>query len=201
MISSLVIEHLSALYQLFPDSGMTFVYCNYKESRTTMTYIRTALKQLCRTMQSLPLELQEMYNQHYQNDSQPKYEELRTVFLVIIRQFGRIFFVLDALDECTLDQRKALCDFMLSLANTTGHGIVKLFVTSRRESDIELAFRQNYIPTIEVEAEKVSSDIEIYVEAQIELRHNLKSKNIALKNKIFNALTTKASGMYVFFLP
>ena len=177
---------------------MTFVYCNYKESRTTMTYIRTALKQLCRTMQSLPLELQEVYRQHYRNDSQPKYEELRTVFLVIIRQFGRIFFVLDALDECTLDQRTTLCDFMLSLAKTTGHGIVKLFVTSRRESDIELAF-QNYTPTIEVEAAKVSSDIEVYVKAQIELRHSLKSKNPALKNKIINALTTKAGGMYVFF--
>lgn len=185
---------------------MTFVYCNYKESRTTTTYMRLALKQLCRTMQSLPLELHEAYTQHHRNDSQPRYDELRTAFLAIIRQFRRIFFVLDALDECTLDQRKGLCDFMLSLANTTStgthQGIIKLFVTSRKESDIQRAFQQNSIPTIEVEAAKVNSDIELYVKAQIELRlqnGSLKLKNIVLKDKIFNTLTKKAGGMYVFF--
>ena len=194
-------EHLSARYQLFTNAGVTFVYCNYKEFRTTMTYIRMALKQLCRTMQSLPLELQTVYNHHYSNHSQPKYEELRTVFLAFIRHFGHIFFVLDALDECTTDEKKPLCDFMLSLANSTDQGIIKLFVTSRKESDIELAFRQKFIPIIEVDAAKVNSDIEVYVKAQIELRHELKHKNVELKKKILNALTTRAGGMYVSFLP
>ena len=179
---------------------MTFVYCNYKESRTTLTYMRLALKQLCRTMQSLPLELQEIYKKHHSNDSQPRYDELRTVFLAVIRQLGRIFFVLDALDECTPEQRKGLFDFVLSLANTgTNQGIIKLFITSRKESDIEEAFQQNSIPTIEVEAAKVNSDIEIYVKAQIELRSTLKRKDTALKDEILNALTAKADGMSVLF--
>ena len=99
-----------------------------------------------------------------------------------------------------------VCDFMLSLANTTStgtnQGIIKLFVTSWKESDIQRAFQQNSIPTIEVEAAKVNSDIELYVKAQIELRlqnGSLKLKNIVLEDKIFNTLTTKAGGMYVFF--
>ena len=170
--------------------------------------MRLALKQLCRTMQSLPLEIQEVHKQHYRNDSQPSYDELKNVFLAIIQQFGRIFLVLDALDECTLDQRKDLCDFILTIANptvttptSTSQGIVKLFVTSRKESDIEQAFQQKSIPTIEVEATKVNSDIEVYVKAQIELRlqnHSLRLRNIALKNKILSVLTKKAGGMYVF---
>ena len=169
--------------------------------------MRLALKQLCRKMQSFPPELQEVYKQHYRNDSQPRYEELRIAFLAVIRQFGRIFLVLDALDECILDQRKDLCEFLLSLANIrtsagSSQGIVKLFVTSRKESDIERAFQS--IPTIEVEAAKVNSDIEVYVKSQIELRLQdctLRLRNMALKDKIFNALTTKADGMYVFFQP
>ena len=198
ILSSLVVEHLSH-YQLSMDTGTTFVYCNYTESRTTLTYMRLALKQLCRAIQSFPDELQEVYSRCYSNHSQPKYDELRTVFLAIIQQFGRIFFVLDALDECTSEQRKGLCDFMLSLVDPTGTSqrIVKLFVTSRKESDIEQAFQQKSIPTIEVETAKVNSDIEVYVKAQIELRRTLKHKNSALKNKILNALTTKAGGMYV----
>lgn len=196
-----MIDHLSKLYELSTDTGITYVYCNFKESRTTMTYIRLALKQLCRTMESFPSKLQEVYERHYRNDSQPKYDELRLVFLAVIQQFGRIFFVLDALDECALDQRKDLCEFILSLANTS-QGIVKPFVTSRKESDIERAFRQRSVPTIEVEAAKVDRDIEVYVKAQIELRlqdHSLKLRNIALKDKLVGALTTKAGGMYVIF--
>ena len=207
IIRSLVIEHLSKLYELSTDTGTTFVYCNYKESRTTITYIRLALKQLCRTMQLLPPELHKVYNRHHQNDSQPKCDELKAVFFAIIQQFGRIFFVLDALDECTLDQRKDLCEFFFDIASTmstgssTSQGMVKLFITSRRESDIERAFQQQSIPKIELEAAKVDNDIKMYVNAQIELRlqnGSLKLRNMALKNKILNALTTKAGGMYVF---
>ena len=199
-----MIEHLSALCGLSAGSGtgITFVYCNYQESRTTTTYISLALKQLCRTMQSLPHQLQEFYEQHYRNDSQPKYDELRSIFLTIMQQLGCIFFVVDALDECTIDERNHLCRFLLSITDTsTSRGTVKLFVTSRRESDIERAFRQKLIPTIEIEATKVDSDIEVYVKAQIELRlqnGSLSIRDMALTDRIFSALTTKSGGMYVF---
>ena len=116
------------------------------------------------------------------------------------------YYSLDALDECPLDQRKELCEFLLSIAQTSStptEGTVKLFVTSRRESDIERAFQQQSIPTIEVEAAKVDNDINVYVRAQIELRlenGSLRLRDMALKEKILNTLTTKAGGMYVFFL-
>ena len=174
-----------------------------------MTYIKLALKQLCRSMQSLPPKLREVYKRHYSNNSQPKCDELRIIFLAIIQQFGRIFFVLDALDECTLDQRKDLCEFILGIVDNAGtstgisQGIVKLFVASRKESDIERAFQQKSIPTIEVKAAKVNSDIEMYVRAQVELRmknRSLQLGDINLKDKILSTLTAKAGGMYVFLL-
>ena len=200
-----MIEHLSELYELSTDTGTTFIYCNYQESRTTMTYIRLALKQLCRKIPSIPPKLHEVWERHYRNNSQPKYDELHTIFLAIIPQFGRIFFVLDALDECNLDQRKDLCEFILGLVDTStgiNQGIVKLFVTSRKESDIERAFQQRSIPTIEVKAANVDDDINIYVKAQIKLRlqdGSLRLRNMALKDKILSVLTSKAGGMYVFF--
>ena len=114
---------------------------------------------------------------------------------------------MDALDECTLVQRKDLTKFILSIADTTststGQEIVKFLVTSRKELDIEQSFQQKLIPTIEVETTKVNNDIKIYVGAQIELRlqdGRLSLRNMALKDKIFSALTTKAGGMYVFYI-
>ena len=176
-----------------------------------MEYIRLVLKQLCRTMESLPSELQEVYMRHDKHVSQPSYDELRTVLLVVMRHFGHVFFVLDALDECTLDQRQELCEFLLNMANTTSastttsassanRGVVKLFVTSRKESDIVRAFQRKSIPTIEIATTNIDSDIGVYVKAQMELRlenQSLRLRDLGLKNKILNVLTSKAGGMYV----
>ena len=153
---------------------MTFVYCNYNESRSPATYIRLAIKQLCRRMQNLPVALDETYEKHFRNCSQPNNNELQSAFLAIVRQFNSVFLVLDALDECTLDQRIGLYEFFSGVVGcsvtSAGQGIVKLFVTSRKGSDIERAFHQQSFPTIKIEAAKVDSDIEIYVKAQIEQR-------------------------------
>lgn len=212
-----MIEHLSALYELSKDTGVTFLYCNYKEPRTPSTYIRLALKQLCRRMPCLPPVLERVYKLHYKNNSQPEYIELVSIFSTIIQQFTCVFLILDALDECTTGQRKALCEFALDITTPrarstatqdteTSHnteksqGILKLFITSRKEPDLEQAFLQNSIQTIEMEATKVDGDIEDYVKAQIQQRlqdGSLVLHNMALKEKILAALTIKAGGMYV----
>ena len=187
------------------------------ESRSSAEYIKLAIKQICRRMKHLPHQLLETYKKHYNNASQPSSEELKSIFLTIALQFNSMFLVLDALDECTLEQRAELCKFFSDiiepnttssspspggqkLASTT-RGIVKLFVTSRKEPDIERIFLQKSFPKIEIEAAKVDSDIAVYTQAQIECRlqdHRLILQNMALKSKILIALTTKAGGMYVF---
>ena len=87
----------------------------------------------------------------------------------MVQQYDSVFLVLDALNECTPDQRKVLCRFFAKIAESSNvTGLVKLFVASRKELDIERAFLRKSFPTIEVEARKVNSDIELDVQAQIE---------------------------------
>lgn len=200
----MIIDHLSARHELSPDVGVTFIYCSYGISRTPLEYIRLAIKQLCRRMKSLPTQLSKIYDQHYQNNSQPGYQDLHDIFHSIVQQFGSVFLVLDALDECALDQRAQLCEFFARIVefhNRADNGLVKLFIASRKEHDIETAFLRKSFPTIEVEAKKVDSDIQRYVTAEIERRLDdgtLTLNNITLKDKILNALITNAGGMYVF---
>lgn len=160
------------------------------------------MKQLCRRMKPLPPRLEQLYKQHWESHSQPQFQELQDIFLAITQQLSSVFFVLDALDECTLDQRADICEFFTRTVElcTTSNGLVKLFIASRKELDIERAFRRKSFPIIEVEAKKVNRDITLYVEAQIEKRlqdGSLALNNIALKDKIIAALTTDAGGMYV----
>lgn len=155
----------------------------------------------------MPPALNRVYEKHYENHSHPGFHELQEIFLSIVQHFHSVFFVLDALDECTLDQRADLCEFFAGIVGhntSTDHGLVKLFVASRKELDIEAAFLRRSFPKIEVEAKKVDGDIQLYVKAQIEERildGSLNLNNPALKDKIFTALTTNADGMYVFPLP
>ena len=175
-------------------------------SLSPQDYIRLAIKQLCRRIKPLPPKLDKVYEQHYNNYSQPGFQELQDIFLATIQQFRSVFFILDALDECTLDQRADLCEFFariveLNASTGTGRGLVKLFVASRKELDIERAFQRESFPKIEIEATKVDSDIALYVNAQIEQRlhgGSLTLNNMALKDKILDALTTSSGGMYVF---
>ena len=124
---SLMVEHLSKVYQLSSNTGVTFIYCNYKDPQTPATYIRLAIKQLCRRMGCLPLRLQETYEKHYRNDSQPNTEELQSVFLAVARRFHTMFLVLDALDECPQGHREELCEFFSN--------IVELSATSSQGQD------------------------------------------------------------------
>ena len=103
-------------------TGLAFLYCTFKESRTPATYIRLVLKQLCQRMPLLPSSIRNIYQLHFEKDSQPTYTELAAVLSTVIQQFDSVFLILDALDECTLDQRTALCAFLL--------GIIKPKVTT-----------------------------------------------------------------------
>ena len=199
--SSVVIEHLSACYELSSNFGVTFIYCNYAESLSPLEYIRIAIKQLCRRLRPLPPKLNAVYEKHYQNHSQPGFKELQDIFLAIVQQFQSVFLVLDALDECAEAQRTDICEFFVGILKFNHGGVVKLFVASRKEPDIERAFLRKSFPTIEVEAKKVNRDIELYVTAQIEQlldNGSLTLNNTMLKDKILTALTTNAGGMYVF---
>ena len=206
-----MIEHLSTLYGLSKDSGLAFLYCTYKESRTPEDYIKLAMKQLCRRMPVLPPALEKIYRLHYRSNGHPSYVELGRVFSTIVQQFDSVFLILDALDECTLDQRTALCEFFVDITEpkvtpedsqglAEPRGILKLFITSRKEPDLEQAFLRNPTQTtIEIDPAKVNIDIEVFVKAQLQQRlqtGDLVLENMALKEKILTSLTTNAGGMY-----
>ena len=149
----------------------------------------------------MPPELHKTYEQHYMQHSQPGFQELQDVFLASIQHFDSVYFIVDALDECTLDPRVDLCEFLTGIVGLTIRTIIKVFVASRQELNIERAFSRKSFPTIEVEAAKVDCDIKLYVTAQIEQRlldGSLTLNSMMLKDKILTTLTTNASGMYVF---
>ncbi|EME82037.1 uncharacterized protein MYCFIDRAFT_197276 [Pseudocercospora fijiensis CIRAD86] len=105
------------------------------------------------------------------------------------------YLVLDGLDESpeTGDLRK---DVMEGLKKTVDeHEHVKMLITSRQESDIEVFMSQLCDSIVAIEVKPVNDDIMRYVNTEMERHQKLSSLDQSTKNDIKCTLAEKADGM------
>ena len=158
-------------------------------------------------MEDLPLELVQLYENHYSSYSHPLLSDFQSLFFAIVQQLDSVFFVLDGLNECTLEEGIVLCNFFAEIVECStqqGRGIIKFFVASRKLRGIERVFLEKSFPAIEVDAATIHSDIKLYVTGTIEQwlgDGTLCLNDPMIKNKIIDTLTTNPGGMYVFPFP
>jgi hypothetical protein len=113
--------------------------------------------------------------------------------------FDQMFLIIDALDECPIDRRHHIIGFLAKIVKSVPRA--KVFVTSRKESDIAEAFKRDETPIIEIKAENVSEDISVYVHNEVKrLRKGDNGKRLYIKSdvleeKIIRILTERAEGM------
>ena len=114
-------------------------------------------------------------------------------------KYRELFVVVDALDECIEDNRPEIVsvfrEMLLSLP------LVKVFVTSRPETDITRFMEDAGTPTLKVDASFMGPDIEKFVTDEVRdlrLGRNgvrLYIKSDALAEEVVHTLTEKADGM------
>jgi hypothetical protein len=115
--------------------------------------------------------------------------------------FKGVYVVIDALDECPQRERYHMISFITEVMRSLR--CAKIFVTSRRESDIIRAFEESNTPTIQIKAENVAGDIETFVRSEVlKLRNGYHGRklyltNDALEARVIQTLTEKAAGMSV----
>ncbi|KAJ6267202.1 hypothetical protein PSV08DRAFT_412143 [Bipolaris maydis] len=86
----------------------------------------TLIKQLCQGMQDIPETLPEIMR----NARSPS----------LLEKFSEVFVVFDALDECPEERREDILGFITEMVTMPAPHCVKIFATSRRETDITEAF-------------------------------------------------------------
>ena len=122
-------------------------------------------------------------------------------FLSLAEGFSEVFVVFDALDECPKQNRHAILGFITELVTRSTSCRMKVFATSRRETDIAEAFSRNHVPTVQILAEDVADDIKMFVRSKVdELRAGKDGKVLyvtsdELKETIVETLARKAEGM------
>ena len=148
------------------------------------------------TFEHTPEALELLYSSCGDGTRQPTLETLLTTFRQMAQNFGAVFVILDALDEC--NERPEL---LLDIKKIVGWGLPQLhvLVTSRREKDIEEAMQDLScdLPKICIQSEVVNHDIRKYVRERLQNDLTLKRwrKNTKIKEEIENELMNKANGM------
>jgi hypothetical protein len=131
--------------------------------------------------------------------SAPAYEELEALLVHVLDStegLGSVTVVIDALDEC--NDRDRLLQLLASLWGRMGSN-VKVFVTSRREIDIQRRF--NKFPQVSLEESAVDNDVRKYLEHTMEASAAFRKLTDSLKEFIVTSLVLGSGGMYVVLIP
>lgn len=180
--------------------ALAYFYCYFQEKarRNPESVLRAIVKQLCiaYSREGLPQPLMDAYElrQKEGHSTGPLHSiESKKLIIELLRKFSQTIILIDALDECDQETRGELFRILkeLSTENT-----VKLFLTSRNESDIRDFLYQ--VPNLYIDATASSGDIKKYINTKVEQFCDGKPRfkdDLELKNEIISTLEAKATGM------
>jgi ankyrin repeat domain-containing protein 50 len=200
-------EHITTKLGSNDKVGVAYVYFNdMPESQQPFRVISTFIKQLCEKKKQIPQYLLDFHNTYDRDVRIPSFDAYKRNFFLLVKSFDQTFVIIDALDECKQDEeretlnRKQIMNFILELTHDQKDDppCVKVFVTSRRETDIMNAFSLYHTPTIQIEAKNVTGDINTYINDHVEdlvKMRTLKLRRLSLKKKIVEMLIANAEGM------
>ncbi|UPX17637.1 uncharacterized protein EKO05_0007979 [Ascochyta rabiei] len=201
VLASNVIEDITTKIGLREDAAVCFAYYNYRDTQLKELHqiVAALLKQLCRRKDQLPRDLLQTKYDASPSSLVGTQERFRS----LIEDLSQVYVVFDALDECPEQERGDILGFITGIVTAQVRCHVKVFVTSRNEMDIAKAFGDRHIPTIQIQTENVTADIETFARGQVEkLRAGEHGKTLyvtddGLKEKIVRTLATKAEGMFL----
>lgn len=127
--SSLVVQTLTDTYATVPT---IYFYCYFgeKERQETVSISNSLLKQLSARCDKLDPHILSAFH----NDSSLTAESSESLLVAALGRFQKVFVVVDALDECSLQERKSMIQMFKRLIKSGSS--VKVFLTSRPERDI-----------------------------------------------------------------
>lgn len=194
-----MIEYITNECALDENIAICFAYYNYRtpELKDPSKIVAALVKQLCRKTDTISPWLLKF--KHDSLDPSTASTQDTLIRLVEELKFEKVYIVIDALDECPEKERHHIIGIISEVIKAL-YG-AKIFITSRRESDILRAFEESSTPTIQIEADNVAADIENFVSNKVKkLREGQHGKKLhitsdSLAERVIETLTQKAEGM------
>jgi hypothetical protein len=186
--STAIIDHLEQRH----DCATAYVYFDYQErlTQSATNVVLSLLKQLlhCLAPKRWPKPLFEMVSKNA-SDIRNSLDgrQVLTFIFHCARQFSKVFFIFDALDECEdVPSRSKLIDFINTA--TQLEPCIRILLTSRPQLPANSFGNHSAILV-----RALDRDIETYTRASI--KH--KSYSSVLQDEIVNKIVASSGGLYI----
>lgn len=193
MMAAIALDHIYRTAER--DIGIACLFCSYKTQadQSVSSLLASLLKQLVQTRADIAAPVMHIYKQHLERRSTPSLDELTQALLVVCSSYSTVYFVVDALDECTNTDgiRRQIIDKMRDLQ--AGRNVHLLF-TSRFIPEIMQSFHLH--PMLEVRASE--EDVGWYIQGQIRRLPSCIQRDEYLQHIVRNKIIEAVDGMRVF---
>ncbi len=193
VLSSIVIDHLTKLFQGDGTVGLAYIYCNFrrKEEQNANNLLSSLLKQLSQSLSPLPTAVRDLYHQHQRHQTRPTWDEISCTLHSVTKSYAKVFIVVDALDECQVSDggRNKVLSAMFRLQAEYGANI---FATSRFVPEITEKFDNS----IRLEIRATREDVMRYLQGHIDELPSFVRRNRLLQEDITTQIADAVNGMY-----
>ncbi|KAJ0417684.1 purine and uridine phosphorylase [Aspergillus carlsbadensis] len=194
IMAAIVIEDLHQRLRHEKEVGIVYIYCSYRRQKkqTLHDLLLNVLRQLLRQRHSAPHAVLEGYEEHRLRQEQPGLDEIIGDIDSLSALYGRLFIVVDALDECqtTNNCRTKFIDQLLNLQSRHNANI---FATSRFIDDIMARFQRATLKEIRANPE----DVGVFLAANMANLPAFVRRSEDLQESIKTAILEAIDGMFL----
>ncbi|KAH7464150.1 hypothetical protein FOMA001_g17939 [Fusarium oxysporum f. sp. matthiolae] len=190
IITSVVVDNLETLFGADRDVGIAYIYYNFRRQneQTAKEVLASLLKQLVQTMPIFPESVKSLYDKHKDKRSRPSLEEISSTLQSTASLYSRVFFLIDALDEC-----RAYDDSRVTFLAEIFKFPANIFATSRFIPNIMESLKDSI--TLEIRAR--DEDVRRYVHNNISRLPASIRRSSELQTEVTRVIVDSVGGMFL----
>ena len=192
VLSSTVIQDLNRRIANQPGTSLAFFYFTFSDAKK-QSYKDLLLSMVTELSRGRPIIASLLKLHEASVPHTPSSEGLEETFIAILKESTVSYLVLDALDECSEEQRDEIMQGFKRITHACPSS--RVLITSRRKQDIEDLMQDWCELQLAVDADCVNADIDTFVKDALDTDKTLKSLPGSTKEEIRKVFHEKSDGM------
>ncbi|CAG7918851.1 unnamed protein product [Penicillium olsonii] len=156
--------------------------------------IQVLLRQVTAKQRSIPDNIKRLHNEHTNAGSRPSVKQLLVVLCECLRQYNRVFIVLDAVDEYYVSDYESHQTLLSELSDIQRDIPINLLMTSRFSNT---NFSSKFPGSIQKEIRAHEADILLYLNRKLPIFVVSVAGKVYLEEHIQSLVLQAADGMFL----